>query len=73
MADLAAARAIVRNGGRKFAITKFQLRLAQAAMSARDTKVSELYSEIGVTRLTLYRYVCPEGKIRPHGQKLLNS
>jgi DNA invertase Pin-like site-specific DNA recombinase len=73
MAGLAAARARGRNGGRKFAITKSQLRLAQAAMSARDTKVSELCTEIGVTRSTLYRYVCPEGKIRPHGQKLLNS
>ena len=47
--------------------------LAQAAMSTRDTKVSELCTEIGVTRSTLYRYVCPEGVIRPHGQKLLNS
>lgn len=73
MAGLAAARARGRNGGRKFAITKSQLRLVQAAMGARDTKVSELCTEIGVTRATLYRYVCPEGKIRPHGQKLLNS
>lgn len=73
MAGLAAARARGRNGGRRFAITKSQLRLAQAAMGARDTKVSELCAEIGVTRSTLYRYVCPEGKIRPHGQKLLNS
>jgi DNA invertase Pin-like site-specific DNA recombinase len=73
MAGLAAARARGRNGGRKFAITKSQLRLAQAAMGARDTKVSELCTEIGITRATLYRYVCPEGKIRPHGQKLLNS
>ena len=73
MAGLAAARARGRNGGRKFAITKAQLRLAQAAMSARDTKVSELCTEIGVTRSTLYRYICPEGNIRPHGQKLLNS
>jgi len=73
MAGLAAARARDRNGGRKFAITKSQLRLAQAAMASRDTKVSELCTEIGVTRSTLYRYVCPESKIRPHGQKLLNS
>jgi DNA invertase Pin-like site-specific DNA recombinase len=73
MAGLAAARARGRNGGRKFALTKAQLRLAQAAMSTRDTKVSDLCKEIGVTRSTLYRYVCPEGKIRPHGQKLLDS
>ena len=73
MAGLAAARARGRNGGRKFALTKSQIRLAQAAMSARDTKVSELCREIGITRSTLYRYICPEGKIRPHGQKMLNS
>lgn len=62
-----------RNGGRKFALTKSQIRLAQSSMAARDTKVSELCKEIGVTRSTLYRYVCPEGKIRSYGQKLLNS
>jgi DNA invertase Pin-like site-specific DNA recombinase len=73
MAGLAAARARGRSGGRKFALTKSQIRLAQAAMSTRDTKVSELCKEIGVTRSTLYRYICPEGKIRPHAQKLLNS
>lgn len=73
MAGLAAARARGRSGGRRFALTKSQIRLAQVAMSTRDTKVSELCREIGVTRSTLYRYVCPEGKIRPHGQKLLNS
>lgn len=73
MAGLAAARARGRSGGRKFALTKSQICLAQAAMSARDTKASELCREIGVTRSTLYRYICPQGKIRPHGQKLLNS
>jgi len=73
MAGLAAARARGRNGGRKFALSKSQIRLAQASMAMRDTKVSELCKEIGVTRSTLYRYICPEGKIRPHGQKVLNS
>jgi DNA invertase Pin-like site-specific DNA recombinase len=73
MAGLAAARARGRLGGRRFALTKSQLRLAQAAMAMRDTKVSELCAEIGITRATLYRYVCPEGTIRPHGEKLLNS
>jgi len=72
MAGLAAARARGRNGGRKFALTKSQVRLAQA-MASRDTKVSELCREIGVTRATLYRYIAPDGQIRPHGQKLLNS
>jgi len=73
MAGLAAARARGRNGGRKFALSKSQIRLAQASMAVRDTKVSELCKEIGVTRATLYRYICPQGKIRPHGQKVLNA
>jgi len=73
MAGLAAARARGRNGGRKFALSKSQIRLAQASMAMRDTKVSELCKEIGVTRATLYRYICPQGKIRPHGQKVLNA
>ncbi|AVP87995.1 hypothetical protein phytr_10670 [Candidatus Phycorickettsia trachydisci] len=42
-------------------------------MAIRDTKVSELCKQIGVTRATLYRYVSPNGTIRSHGQKLLNS
>ncbi len=73
MAGLAAARARGRNGGRKFALTKSQLRLAQASMSNRDIKISEFCKEIGITRSTLYRYISPEGEIRPHGHKLLKS
>ncbi|MEL6773240.1 MAG: recombinase family protein, partial [Pseudomonadota bacterium] len=38
-AGLAAARARGRKGGRKFALTKAQVRLAQAAMARRDTSV----------------------------------
>lgn len=40
-AGLAAARARGRKGGRKFELTKAQVRLAQAAMGNRDTKLSE--------------------------------
>lgn len=42
MAGLASARARGRKGGRKFALTKAQVRLAQAAMAQRDTSVSDL-------------------------------
>lgn len=73
MAGLVAARARGRNGGRRFALSKSQLRLAQASMAARDTKVSELCKEINITRATLYRYICPQGTLRPHGHKLLSS
>ena len=42
LAGLKAARARGRKGGRKFALSKAQVRLAQAAMAHRDTSVSEL-------------------------------
>jgi DNA invertase Pin-like site-specific DNA recombinase len=73
MAGLAAARARGRNGGRRFALSESQLRLAQSSMAARNTKVSELCKEINITRATLYRYICPQGALRPHGHKLLSS
>ena len=46
VAGLEAARARGRKGGRKFALTKAQVRLAQAAMAHRDTSVSELCREL---------------------------
>jgi len=70
-AGLEAARARGRNGGRPFKMTAAKLRLAQAAMGKPETKVSELCAELGVTRQTLYRFVGPNGDIRPDGNKLL--
>jgi len=72
-AGLAAARARGRKGGRKFALTKAQVRLAQAAMRKKETKVSELCAELRVTRVTLYRYVGPKGELRDHGRRVLQS
>jgi DNA invertase Pin-like site-specific DNA recombinase len=72
VAGLQAARARGRMGGRTFALTKAQVRLAQAAMKNRDTKVSELCRELeGITRATLYRYVSPTGELREHGTRVL--
>ena len=71
MAGLAAARARGRKGGRKFALTKAQVRLAQAAMAQRDTPVSALCAELGIERVTLYRYVGPNGELRTYGKKVL--
>lgn len=65
MAGLAAARA----RGRKFALTRAQVRLAQAAMANRDTSVGEL----GIKPVTLYRYVGPNGELRANGQRVLNG
>ena len=70
-AGLEAARARGRKGGRKFAMSKAQVRLAQAAMGENETKVGDLCEELGVTRTTLYRYVGPDGVLREHGKRVL--
>ena len=72
-AGLKAARARGRKGGRKFALSKAQVRLAQAAMVHRDTSVSALCRELGISPVTLYRYVGPQGELREQGQKVLDS
>ena len=73
VAGLAAARARGRRGGRKFALSKAQVRLAQAAMKNRDTSVSELAAELGVTPVTLYRYVGPTGELRENAKRVLGG
>ena len=71
IAGLSSARARGRNGGRPYIMTAAKLRLAQAAMANRDTRVSDLCKELGVTRQTLYRFVSPKGELRKDGNKLL--
>lgn len=72
-AGLQAARSRGRKGGRRFAMTKSQVRLAQASMSKKDTHVGDLCRELGVARATLYRYVGPDGSLREHGKKILSA
>jgi DNA invertase Pin-like site-specific DNA recombinase len=71
MAGLAAARARGRKGGRTFALTKAQVRLAQAAMANRDTFVAILAVKLGVKPLTRHRYVDANGNLRVHGNRVL--
>ena len=73
MAGLAAARARGRKGGRKFALSKTQVRMAQAAMANRDTSVSELCKELSIRPVTLYRYVDPNGELRDYGKRVLKA
>jgi DNA invertase Pin-like site-specific DNA recombinase len=72
-AGLAAARARGRKGGRKFSLSKTQVRMAQAAMANRDTSVSELCKELGIRPVTLYRYVNPNGQLRDHVKRVLKA
>lgn len=71
-AGLESARSRGKKGGRRFSLTKPQIRLAQAAMGNKETIVSELCEELGVTRPTLYRYVSPGGELREHAKRILN-
>ena len=70
LAGLASARARGRNGGRPYKMTPAKLRLALASMGKPETKVSDLCTELGITRQTLYRHVSPTGELRPDGEKL---
>jgi DNA invertase Pin-like site-specific DNA recombinase len=72
LAGLASARARGRNGGRPYKMTPAKLRLALASMGKPDTKVSDLCTELGITRQTLYRHVSPNGELRPDGEKLMS-
>jgi len=71
IAGLKAARARGRKGGRRFQLTKAEVRFLQAAMKNRDTSVSELCKELNITRATLYKYVDPQGNLREYGKKVL--
>lgn len=68
---LKSARARGRKGGRPYKMTAAKLRLALAAMGQVETKIGPLCKELGITRQTLYRHVCPQGQLRPDGEKLL--
>lgn len=70
-AGLASARARGRKGGQPYKMTLGKLRLAAASMGRPETKISELCTELGVTRQTLYRHVSPTGELRPNGRELL--
>ena len=72
-AGLASARARGRTGGRPFKMTPAKIRLAMAAMGHKETNVSSLCKELGITRQTLYRHVSPKGELRPDGVKLLKK
>jgi len=69
-AGLLAARARGRKGGRKFQLSEIQVQIAQAAMKNRDTSITYLCKELGITRSTLYRYVSPIGELRQRAIKL---
>ena len=73
IAGITAARARGRMGGRKFNLTKAQVRLAEASMKNRDTSVTELCKELKITRATLYKYISPTGELRDYAKECLKN
>ncbi len=73
IAGITAARARGRMGGRKFNLTKSQVRLAEASMKNRDTSVTELCKELKITRATLYKYISPTGELRDYAKRVLEK
>ena len=73
IAGIQAARARGRKGGRKFNLTKAQVRLAEASMKNRDTSVTELCKELKITRATLYKYISPTGELRDYAKRVLEK
>lgn len=71
IAGLKASRVRGRKGGRRFRLTKNQVRFLQATMQNKETNVGDLCQELGVSRQTLYRYVSPEGGLRNYGKQVL--
>lgn len=73
IAGIQAARARGRKGGRKFNLTKAQVRLAEASMKNRDSSVTELCKELKITRATLYKYISPTGELRDYAKRVLGK
>ena len=73
IAGITAARARGRMGGRKFNLTKAQVRLAEASMKNRDTSVTELCKELKITRATLYKYISPTGELIDYAKRVLEK
>ena len=57
----------------RFKMTAAKVRLAMAAMGQKETKVTDLCSELAITRQTLYRHVAPDGTLRKDGLKVIEG
>jgi hypothetical protein len=58
--------------GRPYKMTPVKLRLAMASIGQPGTKASDLCTELGITRQTLYRHGSPTGELRPDGEMLFS-
>jgi DNA invertase Pin-like site-specific DNA recombinase len=66
MAGLRAARARGRFGGSKPKLTPEKVKVAASLMKNKTNTIKDICKTLGVGRATLYRYVSPNGEIRPY-------
>lgn len=72
-AELAAARARGRSGGRPRKMDKHMLKMAITAMSDRNSVAADVAKRLGITTTTLYMYVNGDGSPKASGTRLLES
>ncbi len=72
-AGLAAARARGRHGGRPRKMTPTTLRIVMVALADRTTNATEVATQLGLHRTTLYLYVNGDGSPKARGQALLTG
>jgi DNA invertase Pin-like site-specific DNA recombinase len=66
-AGLRAARARGRVGGRRPRMNQEKVKIAISLMKDKTNKIKDICKTLGVSRTTLYRYVNPDGTVRPKG------
>jgi DNA invertase Pin-like site-specific DNA recombinase len=66
-AGLRAARARGRVGGRRPRMNQEKVKIAVSLMKDKTNKIKDICRTLGVSRTTLYRYVNPDGTVRPKG------
>jgi hypothetical protein len=54
-------------------MTAAKVRLQMAAMRQNETKVTDLCTELTITRQTLYRHVAPDGTLCKDGLKVVEG
>jgi DNA invertase Pin-like site-specific DNA recombinase len=71
IAGIRAARARGRIGGRSWKLTVEQVGILQESMKNPERKVRDLAREMGVSTKTIYKFVCPQGTLRPEAERFL--
>ncbi len=66
-------RARGRQGGRRPAVTREQLERAAELMADPAMAIADISAAVGMSRSSLYRYLTPDGALRPAAKAILNA